>query len=64
MAEYLNMMKNGLAGFETQEPDPERFLKVSKVVKCYFMLYCHLRRKEKGYKANNTGPILKYAVFT
>ncbi|KAF1742043.1 hypothetical protein MXB_1707 [Myxobolus squamalis] len=32
MAEYLNMIKNTLAKFETQHPDPERFAKVLKAV--------------------------------
>ncbi|KAF1740407.1 hypothetical protein MXB_707 [Myxobolus squamalis] len=55
MAEYLNMIKNGLAGFEAQHPDPERFSKVLKSVNdaiaCYTIIY-----KEKDYNANNSGP--------
>ncbi|CAK9798946.1 hypothetical protein ANTPLA_LOCUS1838 [Anthophora plagiata] len=48
MAEYLNMIENGLAGFEDQDPDPERFAKVSKAVNyaiaCYTIIYEEKKR--------------------
>ncbi|KAF1744832.1 hypothetical protein MXB_2379 [Myxobolus squamalis] len=43
MAECVNRIENGLAGFKAQHPDPERFEKVSKAVNdaiaCYTIIY-------------------------
>jgi len=48
MAECLNMIENGLSGFEAQDPDAERFAKVSKAVndaiECYSIIYEEKRR--------------------
>ncbi|KAF1740782.1 hypothetical protein MXB_4993 [Myxobolus squamalis] len=48
MHEYLNTIENGLACFETQYPDLERFVKVSKSVNdaiaCYTIIYKENKR--------------------
>ncbi|KAF1741442.1 hypothetical protein MXB_5523, partial [Myxobolus squamalis] len=52
MAECLNMIENGLARFKAQDPDPQRFGKVSQAVNdaitCYAIIY-----KEKKTNSNN-----------
>ncbi|KAF1740618.1 hypothetical protein MXB_4407, partial [Myxobolus squamalis] len=48
MAEYVNMIKNSLVGFEALDPDPERFSKVLKAVHdaiaCYTIIYEEKKR--------------------
>ncbi|CAK9814079.1 Tigger transposable element-derived protein 1 [Anthophora plagiata] len=51
MGEYLNMIRDGLAGLETQDPDPERSAKVTEAVNndipCYTLIYEERKRTKR-----------------
>ena len=48
MGEYLNVIRDELAGLETQDPEPERSAKVTKAVNNDIACYTLINGEKKG----------------